>query len=137
MARLSTLPISARLALWYALTLLLLLSAFAVFCYLGFHAAAHRSFDRHLDHELEAVAPLLRVSAEGVDASALGRAASVSTRLEGANGTYVRVLTPEGTEAYASANVRGRPPLGRGAPRGRRPAPASAGSGWASRSGRS
>lgn len=112
MARLSTLPISARLALWYALTLLLLLSAFAVFCYLGFHAAAHRSFDRHLDHELEAVAPLLRVSAEGIDASALGRAASVSTRLEGANGTYVRMLTPDGTVAYASANVRGRPPLG-------------------------
>ena len=52
MARLLSLPISARLALWYALTLLLLLSAFAVFCYIGFHAAAHRSFDRHLVHEV-------------------------------------------------------------------------------------
>ena len=112
MTRLSTLPISARLALWYALTLLLLLSGFAVFCYAGFHAAAHRSFDRHLEHELEAVAPLLHAGEDGVDASALGRAASVSTRLEGANGTYVRVLTPDGTVAYASANVAGRPPLG-------------------------
>ena len=112
MARLLSLPISARLSLWYALTLLLLLSGFAVFCYLGFHAAAHRSFDRHLDHELEAVEPLLRVGESGVDASALGEAGSVATRLDGPNGTFVRVLTPEGDVVYASANVAGMPPLG-------------------------
>ena len=111
MARLLSLPISARLSLWYALTLLLLLSGFAVFCYLGFHAAAHRSFDRHLDHELEAVGPLLRVRGDRIDASALDRAASVATRLEGPNGTFVRVLTPEGTVAFASANLAGMPPL--------------------------
>ena len=112
MTRLVSLPISARLALWYALTLLLLLSAFAVFCYVGFHAAAHRSFDRHLEHELEAVAPLLRVGAGGVDAGALDGAGSVATRLEGPNGTFVRVLSPEGGVTYASANTAGRPPLG-------------------------
>ena len=118
MARITTLPISARLALWYALTLLLLLSAFAVFCYVGFHAAAHRSFDRHLDHELEAVAPLLRLSAGGVDASALGRAGSVATRLDGPNATFVRVLSPDGAVAYASANVATMPPLGVALPEG-------------------
>ncbi len=112
MARLLTLPISARLALWYALTLLLLLSGFAVFCYVGFHAAAHRSFDRHLDHEWEAVGPLVRVGPAGIDARALDGAASVATRLEGPNGTFVRVLTPEGGVVYASANVGGMPPLG-------------------------
>ena len=112
MARLLSLPISARLALWYALTLLLLLSGFAVFCYLGFHAAAHRSFDRHLDHEWDAVAPLLRATGSGVDVSALERAASVATRLEGPNGTFVRVLTTEGDVVYQSANVEGLPPLG-------------------------
>ncbi|MDT7856426.1 ATP-binding protein [Rubrivirga sp. S365] len=112
MTRLSALPISARLALWYALTLFLLLSAFAVFCYVGFHAAAHRSFDRHLDHELEAVVPLLRVGADGVDASALGGAAPVATRLGGPSATFVRVLTPGGAVASASANVASMPPLG-------------------------
>ena len=91
MARLLSLPISARLALWYALTLLLLLSGFAVFCYLGFHAAAHRSFDRHLDHEMGAVAPLLRVRAGGVGRGALERG-SAAMRLDGPNGTFVRVL---------------------------------------------
>jgi len=111
MARLLSLPISARLALWYALTLLLLLSGFAVFCYIGFHAAAHRSFDRHLDHELEAVEPLLRVGESGMDASALDGAGSVATRLDGPNGTFVRVLTPAGDVEYRSANAEGMPPL--------------------------
>ncbi|WP_412062240.1 sensor histidine kinase [Rubrivirga sp. IMCC45206] len=118
MARLLSLPISARLALWYALTLLLLLSAFAVFCYVGFHAAAHRSFDRHLDHELEAVAPLLRVAPDGVDASALDGASAVATRLDGPNATFVRVLTPEGDVAYQSANVGDQPLLGVALPDG-------------------
>jgi signal transduction histidine kinase len=121
MARLLSLPISARLALWYALTLLLLLSAFAVFCYAGFHAAAHRSFDRHLDHEFEVVAPLLRAGDGGVDASALDAARSVATRLEGPSGTFVRVLTPAGTVAYASANAAGMPTRGVELPEGREP----------------
>ncbi len=118
MSPLSPLPISARLALWYALTLLLLLSGFAVFCYVGFHAAAHRSFDRHLDHELEAVLPLLRVGERGVDAGALDRAAAVATRLDGPNATFVRVLTPGGDVAYASGNLSGHPPLGVALPEG-------------------
>ena len=113
MARLASLPISARLALWYALTLLLLLSAFAVFCYAGFHAAAHRSFDRHLAHEMGAVRPLVRVGPDGaLDASALASEASVATRLEGPNGTYVRVLSPRGAVVYQSRNFGGTPPLG-------------------------
>lgn len=118
MSPLPPLPISARLALWYALTLLLLLSAFAVFCYVGFHAAAHRSFDRHLDHELEAVVPLLAVGEGGVDADALASTAAVATRLDGPNATFVRVLTPDGDVAFASQNVRGRPPLGVALPEG-------------------
>ncbi len=113
MARLASLPISARLALWYALTLLLLLSAFAVFCYVGFHTAAHRSFDRHLEHEMGAVKPLVRVAPGGrLDARALASEASVATRLEGPNGTYVRVLAPGGAVAYQSRNFDGAPPLG-------------------------
>ena len=118
MARLLTLPISARLALWYALTLLLLLSAFAVFCYVGFHAAAHRSFDRHLDHEMGVVAPLVRVGPDGADAGALERTPA-AVRLDGPDGTYVRVLSPAGDVLYQSPNVAGHPPLGVTLPEGR------------------
>ena len=118
MARLSTLPISARLALWYALTLLLLLSAFAVFCYVGFHAAAHRSFDRHLDHEMGVVAPLVRVGPDGADAGALERTPA-AVRLDGPDGTYVRLLSPGGDVLYQSPNVAGHPPLGVTLPEGR------------------
>ena len=118
MARLTQLPISARLALWYALTLLLLLSGFAVFCYVGFHAAAHRSFDRHLDHEWGVIEPLLDVGPEGVDAGALERTEAVATRLDGPSGTYVRVLSPEGRVTYQTGNVGRHPPLGVALPEG-------------------
>ena len=121
MARLSTLPISARLALWYALTLLLLLSAFAVFCYVGFHAAAHRSFDRHLDHEMGVVAPLVRVGPGGADAGALERTPAAVPAWTGRDGTYVRVLSPTGAVLYQSPNVAGHPPLGVTLPEGRDP----------------
>lgn len=118
MARLLTLPISARLALWYALTLLLLLSGFAVFCYVGFHAAAHRSFDRHLDHEWGVIEPLLTVGPEGIDAGALEETEAVATRLDGPSGTYVRVLSPEGRVAYQSENVGRHPALDVALPEG-------------------
>ena len=109
---LRALPISARLALWYALALLLLLSGFAVFCYVGFHAAAHRSFDRHLDHEWGVIEPLLDVGPGGVDADRLATTETVATRLDGPSGTYVRVLSPGGRVTYQSENVTRHPALG-------------------------
>ena len=117
MARLLSLPISARLALWYALTLLLLLSAFAVFCYVGFHAAAHRSFDRHLDHEMGVVTPLLRVGPGGVDAVTL-ETGPAAVRMDGPDGTFVRVLGADGRVRYRSPNFGGQPPLGVALPEG-------------------
>ena len=117
MSRLLSLPISARLALWYALTLLLLLSAFAVFCYVGFHAAAHRSFDRHLDHEMGVVTPLLSVGPSGADAAAL-ETGPAAVRMDGPDGTFVRVLGPDGRVLYRSPNFGGQPPLGVALPEG-------------------
>ena len=108
---LRALPISARLALWYALALLLLLSAFAVFCYVGFHAAAHRSFDRHLDHEWGVIEPLLEVGPGGIEAGAIEASEAVATRLDGPSGTYVRVLSPTGEVTYRSDNVDRHSPL--------------------------
>ena len=111
MARLQMVPISVRLALSYALAVVVLLGAFAVFSYLGYRAAAHRSFDRHLGHELAAVAPLVAAGPGGLDAGALDRSAAVATRLAGPTGTYVRLLSPGGGVVYASPNVAGRPAL--------------------------
>ncbi len=135
MARPSALPISARLALWYGLTLFLLLSAFAVFCYLGYYAAAHRSFDRHLAHELGTVAPLVAAGPDGIDAGALDRSAAVATRLQGPSGTYVRVLDADGRVVYRSPNVAGRPPLPVALPSGREPV--TVGRAWAGEPARS
>jgi len=111
MARPPSFPISVRLSLWYALALLLLLSAFAVFCYAGYHAAVHRSFDRHLEHEFDAIAPLVEVRDGQLDGRALDASAAVATRQQGANGTYVRLLSVEGRVVYASPNLSGRPAL--------------------------
>jgi len=106
--------ISARLALGYALTLALLLGAFAVFSFAAMRQAAQRSFDRHLEHEWMAVAPLVRAGpGGGLDASALDRAPLVATRAAGPGATYVRVLDPAGAVVWSSPNLRGLdPPAG-------------------------
>ncbi len=105
------LPISLRLTLWYGLTLLLLLSAFAVFCYTGFHLALHRDFDRHLTHEQRELLPFVTVDENGPRFEELGELTSVAYRSEGVYGTYVRLLTPDGEVRYQSPNFDGYPPL--------------------------
>lgn len=98
------LPISARLALWYGLTMLLLLSGFAVFCYTGFHIALHRDFDRHLTHEQRELLPFVTVGPEGPRFEGLERLTSVAYSTNGVYGTYVRLLSPEGDVHYRSPN---------------------------------
>ena len=104
------LPISVRLALFYGLTLLLLLSAFAVFCYTGFHLALHRDFDRHLTHEQRELLPFVVVDGE-VRFEGLEELTSVAYRTDGIYGTYVRLLTPEGEVRYRSPNFDEHAPL--------------------------
>lgn len=105
------LPISLRLTLWYGLTLLLLLSGFAVFCYTGFHLALHRDFDRHLTHEQRELLPFVTVDESGPRFEGLDELTSVAYRSEGVYGTYVRLLTPEGEVRYRSPNFEGHAPL--------------------------
>ena len=105
------LPISVRLALFYGLTLLLLLSGFAVFCYTGFHLALHRDFDRHLTHEQRELLPFVTVSSEGPSFDGLGGLTSVAYQTGGIYGTYVRLLTPSGEVRYRSPNFEGHVPL--------------------------
>lgn len=92
------LPISARLALWYGLTMLLLLSGFAVFCYTGFHIALHRDFDRHLTHEQRELLPFVTVGPEGPRFEGLERLTSVAYSTNGVYGTYVRLGVLVATE---------------------------------------
>ncbi len=105
------LPISARLALWYGLTLLLLLSGFAVFTYADFHLALHRDFDRHLTHEQREILPFVVVGDEGLTLEGLERNTSVAYTTNGVYGTYVRLLTAAGRVRYQSPNFAGHETL--------------------------
>jgi signal transduction histidine kinase len=53
------LSISTRLALWYGLSLMLLLGVFAAFLYTGFHLSLHRDFDTDLAREAQRLAAAL------------------------------------------------------------------------------
>ena len=104
-------PLSVQLALRYAAAISVLLGAFAVFCYAGYQAASRRAFDRHLHHELAAVTPFVQASPEGLSGEALDSSDVVAMQLQGAAGTYVRLLAPDGTVRYRSPNFDGQPPL--------------------------
>ena len=106
-----SLPISIRLTLWYGLTLLVLLSLFAVFCYTNFHLSLHRDFDRHLTHERRELMPFVEVLGGRPVLSSLDDLRSVAYQTDGIYGTYVRLLTPSGEILYRSPNFDGHAPL--------------------------
>ncbi|HEX8385879.1 MAG TPA: two-component sensor histidine kinase, partial [Rubricoccaceae bacterium] len=101
------LSISARLALWFGLALLLLLSAFAAVVYGSFHALLHRDFDRHLQHEEHELMPYVVLGADGPAFAGLGALRSVAYSTDGVFGTYVRLLGPDGRVRYQSPNFEG------------------------------
>ena len=105
------LPLSARLTLGYGLTLAVLLTLFAAFCYGTFHRGLHRDFDFHLAHETRAVRPFVVVGPDGPRMVGDERLTAVAIRTGGPFGTYVRLLGPDGAERYRSPNVEGQPPL--------------------------
>ena len=51
--------ISTRLSLWYSLSILILLGAFASITYINFHLTIHSDFDQHLRHETNLLLPVL------------------------------------------------------------------------------
>lgn len=105
----SPLPLSARLALWYAVTLGLLLGAFALFCFIGFRAASQQAFDRHLMHELGTIMPLLRWQPDGtLDTAYLTASAPAATRITGGGATFARVVSQTGDVLWTSDNFSGR-----------------------------
>ena len=102
------LSISTRLTLWYGLTLGILLTLFAVFCYASFHRGLHRDFDFHLDHETRALMPHLVVTADGPSPGDVEQLESVAIRTGGVLGTYVRLFDAAGQERYRSPNFEGQ-----------------------------
>lgn len=105
------LSISFRLALWYGLTLLLLLSLFALFSYVSFRARMQRDFDRHLEHEKRQILPFIS-SADGEPAfTSLENLRSVAYQTDGTYGTYIRLFSPEGKVIFRSPNFGNYPAL--------------------------
>lgn len=105
------LSISVRLALWFGLALLLLLSAFGAVVYGSFHALLHRDFDRHLQHEEHELMPYVEVGPDGPTFESLDGLRSVAYSTDGVFGTYVRLLGPAGEVRYRSPNFTGHDEL--------------------------
>ncbi len=105
------LSISVRLALWFGLALLLLLSAFGTVVYASFHALLHRDFDRHLQHEEHELMPYVEVDPDGPAFASLEGLRSVAYSTDGVFGTYVRLLGPDGDVRYQSPNFEGHDAL--------------------------
>lgn len=98
MRPLAHLSISTRLALWYGLSLLLLLGLVAGFLYTGFHVSLHRDFDAALAAEASRVAASLpEASSPGVP-DAFVRAAEASPYA-------VHLLSPSGEVRYSGRRL--------------------------------
>lgn len=92
-----------RLALWYGLSLLILLTLFVVYLYTSFHVGLHRDFERQLHAEADAVEE--RMDLAHVASSEPG---SSSPPLRASYGTFVRVLRADGHVLRASSNFERR-----------------------------
>lgn len=90
------LPISTRLALWYGLSVTLLLGLVVAFLYTGFHLTLHRDFDADLDREARRVAEAVAGSPD--PGAAFERAADGSPYA-------VRLLLPSGRVDAANARL--------------------------------
>ncbi|WP_022836222.1 sensor histidine kinase [Salisaeta longa] len=93
------LSISTRLALWYGLSLLILLSLFVVYLYTSVHVGLHRDFERHLRAEAHTIMQRLDDHQR-----AMAAPPSPIQHLYGSYGTFVRVLRANGQVLRASKN---------------------------------
>jgi signal transduction histidine kinase len=97
------LSISTRLALWYGLSLTLLLSIVVVFLYTAFHLTLHRDFDADLAREAERLAAVL----PSADASATGPPPLRFVQAAEASPHAVRLLGPSGDVRFATGRLPG------------------------------
>lgn len=96
--------ISRRLSLWYSLSILILLGAFAVITYAEFHQSIHADFDQHLNHETSLLLPLVSFE-NGVPVFiVLETLNSTAYQTTGIYATYVRLLSANGDVLASSPN---------------------------------
>lgn len=97
------LSISVRLALWYGLSLLILLTLFVVYLYTSVHVGLHQDFERQLRAEAETIRERMDF-ARATDAEPV----SSNPSMQAAYGTFVRVLSPGGRVLRKSSNFADR-----------------------------
>ncbi len=95
------LSISTRLALWYGLSLTLLLGVVVAFLYTGFHLTLHRDFDADLGREAERLASVLT----GADISASTSPPQRFAQAAEASPYAVRLLTASGVVRFANGRL--------------------------------
>lgn len=98
------LSISKKLALWYGLSLFILLTIFAFFLYQAFHSSIHHNYDRHLRYEVEQIIPFVQTSKDnlGIDLSSYSRNKTLQEEKD--FGTYVRLFDAKNNLIYQSPN---------------------------------
>jgi two-component system heavy metal sensor histidine kinase CusS len=97
------LSISKKLALWYGLSLFLMLSGFGYILYSTFHQSIHHNYDRHLRFEAEQLLPFIHTQDSlTIDLTGYSRNEALSGGVE--YGTYVRMYDDDGTMIYQSPN---------------------------------
>ncbi len=107
-AFLSRLSISTRLALWFGLSLLVLLSLFVAVLYVSVHLGLHQDLEARLHEEAAAVQAHLRTHGGAPPPRSSPPSAHA---LQTAPGTFVRLLGPEGEVIQASPALQSRPTL--------------------------
>mgnify|MGYP006282395645 CR=1 FL=1 len=110
------LSISMRLALWYGLSLLILLSVFVVYLYTSFHVGLHQDFERQLRAEGEAIRQRLN---DGAFVSA--KVVQLAEPLQVGYGTFARVVSPDGRVLERSPSFADRSPFSPRVPDGAEP----------------
>lgn len=99
------LSISKKLAVWYGLSLFVMLSLFGYFLYESFHDYIHHNYDRHLRFEAEQLLPHIDTTGDTltINLSGYDRNAALKSGVE--YGTYVRLYNREGQPIYESPNL--------------------------------
>ena len=112
------LSISKKLALWYGLSLFLMLSLFGYFLYESFHQSIHHNYDRHLLFEAEQLLPYIQAEDSlSIDLTGYSRNEALRGGVE--YGTYVRLYDQKGNLVFNSPNFSGvEDPLKRQIPDG-------------------
>lgn len=98
------LSISKKLALWYGLSLFIMLSVIGFFLYETFQQAIHNSYDRHLRFEAEQLIPFIQSSDDTLSIELTGYHRNEALRSGIEYGTYVRLYDQDNRLIYQSPN---------------------------------